>query len=110
MVKVYLHNNEEFITDLIIKDKLNPDFENIKFVDFYVVDITNDTYVLKSYDTNIYLCDVCERLTTDAHCCEDNFKCAVCGEIQAIEHATDTEGMINCGIGLVCPDCLNDMR
>ena len=33
-----------------------------------------------------------------------------CGEMVEQKDMTDTEGMINGGVGSVCPDCLRDME
>jgi len=39
---------------------------------------------------------------------DDLYVCDSCGEITHEEHLTCTEGMINGGIGVLCPTCMND--
>ncbi len=35
--------------------------------------------------------------------------CDGCNEFENIDDLIDTEGFINGGIGLICPDCIKDL-
>ncbi|WBK39954.1 hypothetical protein [PinkBerry-associated phage LS06-2018-MD08] len=39
---------------------------------------------------------------------DDLYLCDCCGNVEHEEHLTATDGMINGGIGIICPSCLND--
>ena len=58
----------------------------------------------RSY-TNIYVCPCCGD--EDIHELE---QCSVCEEWFDETDLTDTEGLINGGIGYVCPQCYKDMK
>lgn len=36
-------------------------------------------------------------------------QCSMCGEYELSANMFDTEGMIDGGIGLICPDCRNNI-
>jgi formylmethanofuran dehydrogenase subunit E len=40
---------------------------------------------------------------TEEEVIEDVYACDICGE--EVEELIDTEGMVNGGIGTICPDC-----